>query len=134
MLFQIMVAKFHSKISYARIQYCVGIFSPKTPTSYVSTLLLSGINSCFLTPSRFSPKMSRFFCVFELVKMRSMRSAQRQVELRQLGNQLPVLRKANSFSKIVCVFCLFVKLRFSTGRIGPGIKISRVIVALAKSV
>ena len=53
--------------------------------------------------------------------MRSMRSFQRQVELRRLGNQLPVLGKANSLCKIVnCV--------------GPGIKISRVIVALAKPV
>ena len=30
--------------------------------------------------------------------MRSIRSAQRQVELRRLGSQLPVLGKANSFS------------------------------------
>ena len=35
--------------------------------------------------------------------MRSMRSAQRQVELRQLGNQLPVLGKSNLLCKIVCV-------------------------------
>ena len=32
--------------------------------------------------------------------MRSMRSAQRQVELRRLGNQLPVLGQANSLCKI----------------------------------
>ena len=32
-----------------------------------------------------------------------------------------------------CVFCLFVKLRLSLGHGGPGIKISRVIVARAKS-
>ena len=53
--------------------------------------------------------------------MRSMRSAQRQVELRRLGNQLPVLVKADSLCKIVtfCVFCLFVKLRLSPGRVGP---------------
>ena len=44
-----------------------------------------------------------------------MRSAQRQVKLRRLGNQIPVLGKANSLRKIVklCVFCLFVKLRLS---------------------
>ena len=38
--------------------------------------------------------------------MHSMRSAQRQVELRRLGNQLPVLGKANSLCTIVkcCVF------------------------------
>ena len=49
-----------------------------------------------------------------------MRSAQRQVELRRLGSQLPVLGKANSFCKIVklCVFCLFVQLRLSLVRIG----------------
>ena len=51
-----------------------------------------------------------------------MRSAQRQVELRPLGNQLPVLGKANSLRKIVKfgVFCLFVKLRLSPGCVGPG--------------
>ena len=65
-----------------------------------------------------------------------MRSDRRQVELRQLGNQLPVLGKANSLCKIVkcCVFCLFVKLRLSPGCVGPGIKISWVIVARSKSV
>ena len=38
-----------------------------------------------------------------------MRSAQRQVELRRLVNQLPVLGKANSVCKVVtfCEFCLF---------------------------
>ena len=53
--------------------------------------------------------------------MRSMRSAQRKVELRRLSNQLPVLDKADSLCKIVkfCVFCLFVKLRLSPGRVGP---------------
>ena len=56
-----------------------------------------------------------------------MRSDQRQVELRRLGNHLPVLGKANSLCKMVCVLaCLF--------RVGPGLKISRVIVAQAKSV
>ena len=63
--------------------------------------------------------------------MRSVRSAQRQVELRRLGNQVPVLGKANSLCRIVKVgvFCLFV----SPGRVGPGIKITRVIVARTKS-
>ena len=43
----------------------------------------------------------------ELEKMRSMHSAQRKVEFRRLGNQLPVLGKDNSFCTIVklCVFC-----------------------------
>ena len=47
-----------------------------------------------------------------------MRSDQRQEELRRLGNQLPVLGKANSLCKIVkvCVFCLFVNMRLSPGR------------------
>ena len=69
--------------------------------------------------------------------MRSIRSAQLQVELRRLGNQLPVLGKANSLCHIVkmCVFCM---LRLSSGRLGPGcapgLKISRVIVARAKCV
>ena len=65
--------------------------------------------------------------------MRPMRSAQRQVELRRLGNQLPVLDNANLPCKIVCFAC-FLKLRLSPGRIAPGIKISRVIVARARSV
>ena len=45
--------------------------------------------------------------------MHSMRSAQRQVELRRLGNQLPLLGKANSLCTIVkcCVFGLFVPRR-----------------------
>ena len=45
--------------------------------------------------------------------MRSMCPAQRQVELRRFGNQLPVLGKANSLYKIVkCgVFFLIFKLR-----------------------
>ena len=68
--------------------------------------------------------------------MHSMRSFQRQVELRRLCNQLPVLGKPNSLFKLVkcCVFCLFVKLRLSPHCLGPGIKISRVIVARAKSI
>ena len=52
--------------------------------------------------------------------MRSMHSTQSKVELGRLGNQLPVLVKANLFCKIVklFVFCLFVKLRLSLGRVG----------------
>ena len=50
-----------------------------------------------------------------------MHSAHRQVELRRLGNQVPVLGKANSL-------CMFFKLRLGGGRVGPGIKISLVIV------
>ena len=68
-------------------------------------------------------------------------SAQRQVELRRLGNQLPVglLGKAHYFAlqncKMLCVLPVCYKLRLtSPGRVGPGIKISRVIVARAKSV
>ena len=60
----------------------------------------------FLAPSRFPAfhlKCPAFFAYFQLEKMRSMRSAQCQVELRRLGNQLPVLGKANSLCKIVCV-------------------------------
>ena len=56
--------------------------------------------------SRFSLKMTRFFCVFRVEKTRPMRSFQRQVELRRLGNHIPVLGKANSLCTIVkcCVF------------------------------
>ena len=67
--------------------------------------------------------------------MHSMRSFQRQVELRRLGNQLPVLGKANSLFKLVkcCVFaCLLMRLS-SPHCVGPGIIISRAIVARAKS-
>ena len=69
-----------------------------------------------------------------------MRSAQRQVELRRLGNQLPVLGKAHYFAlpncQMLCVLrvCYKLRLRLSPGRVGPGIKISRVIVARANSV
>ena len=58
-----------------------------------------------------------------------MRSAQRQLELRRLGNQLPVLGKANSLRKIVKFVFLLVRAVW--------VKISRdsrVIVARAKSV
>ena len=54
--------------------------------------------------------------------MRSVRSAQRQVELRRLGNQLPVLGKGNSLCKIVKVVCLAC---FAA----TGIKMSRVATA-----
>ena len=78
----------------------------------VNSLPLSGVNSRFLAPSRFPAfhlKCPAFLAYFELEKMHSMRSFQRQVELRRLGNQLPVLGKANSLFKLVkcCVFsCL----------------------------
>ena len=81
-------------------------------------------SSFFLAPSRFHAfhlKCPAFFAYFEFGKMRS---AQPQVEIRRLGNQLPVLGKANSLSNIkkLCVFCLLVKLRLSPGRVGPGIR------------
>ena len=96
----------------------------------MSTVPLSGVKSRFFsaTPlSRFSIKISRFswrISSWKKCTLDSMRYFQRQVELRRLGNQLPVRGKANSLFKLVkcCVFC-----------IGPGIKISRVIVARAKS-
>ena len=83
-------------------------------------LPLSDVNSRFLAPSRFSRFSPAFFkSILLKKKMRYMSSVQRQVELRRLGNQLPVLGKANSLCKIVklCVFCLFVrpKLRLSRG-------------------
>ena len=62
-----------------------------------------------------------------------MRSVQRQVELRRLGNQLPVHGKANSLCKIVKMLRV-LSLRLSLGRVGLGVTISRVIVARAKSV
>ena len=51
---------------------------------------------------RFSLKMSRFFVYFRDWKnaLYHMRSAERQVEVRQLGNQLPVLGKANSLCAV----------------------------------
>ena len=62
----------------------------------------------FLAPSRFTAfhlKCPPLFFYFELEKMRSTHSAQREVELRRLGNQLPVLGKAIIRSaKWLCVF------------------------------
>ena len=57
--------------------------------------------------------------------MRSMRSVQRQVGLRRLGNQIPVLGKANSLCKSVnkCVFCLRLSQRRVRDRI-PGYRSS----------
>ena len=69
--------------------------------------------------------------------MPSMSSAQRQVELRRLGNQLPVLGKANSLCEVGNVVTTRdindSETVLSPGRVGPGIKISRVILARAKS-
>ena len=80
----------------------------------MSTLPLSGVNSRFFSAiplSRFSLKMSRFFAYFELEKIRS---AQHQVELRRLINQLPECSAKLIIlpCKIVkvCVFCLFILL------------------------
>ena len=105
----------------------------------MSTVPLSGVNSrFFIAPSRFPVfhlKCPAFLAYLELEKVYPMRSFQCQVELRRFGNQLPVLGKANSLFKLVkcCVFCMFVKLRLSPHCVGPGKKISRVIVARAKS-
>ena len=93
-----------------------------------------------------------------------MRSAQREVERRRLGNKLHVLGKVNSLCEVgnlslfrdidsetvnfviviqdhhlivpyVCKMLCVLSVRLSPGRVGPGIKvISGVIVARAKSV
>ena len=80
----------------------------------------------------FHLKCPAYFAYFELKKC-ALCSAQRYVVLRQLGNQVPVLGKANSLCKILKlrVFCQFWLIR---GHLGPGIKISRVNIARAKSV
>ena len=65
--------------------------------------------------------------------MRSIRSVQRQVELRRLCNHLPVMVNANSLCKIVKMLCVLPR-RLSPGRVGLVITISRVIVARSKSV
>ena len=67
----------------------------------------------FLAPSRFPAfnlQFPAFLAYFELEKMRSimhllesMLSDQRQVELRRLGNQFPVLDEANSLCTTVNV-------------------------------
>ena len=54
-------------------------------------------------------------CVFELEKMSSMCSAQRQVELRRLGNQLPVLGQTNSLCKMVVCFACCDLIRAAQG-------------------
>ena len=71
------------------------------------TLLFSAI-----LLSAFHLKCPVFFPYFELGKVRPMRSAQLQVELRRLDNQRPKLGKGNSLCKIVkcCVFCLCCEL------------------------
>ncbi len=59
--------------------------------------------------------------------MRSVRSAQRQVELGRLGNQLPVLGKANSFCEVSntslhfdrAMYLLVILFCFKM-RLGPG--------------
>ena len=107
------------KFSILVVQYYL-YASYRHPSVHSQPMSLIGVNSVNITAcwckltlffsaiplSRFSLKMSRFFWYFELVKMRRMRSAQRQVELRRLGNQLPVLGKASSLCKILklCVF------------------------------
>ena len=95
------------------------LFVPGYPSHFgIVDSSLIGVNitafgrklTLFLEPSRFSLKnVLFFFAYFELEKMRPVRSAQRQVELRRLGNQLPVLNKVNSLCKIVklCVLPVF---------------------------
>ena len=81
---------------------CLRLLHQHVVAHTMSTLALSGVNSRFLAPSRFSLKMSR---LFQVGKMPSVRSVQRQVELRRLDNQLPVLGRANSLCKIV-ILCV----------------------------
>ena len=63
-------------------------------------------------PTFVSGSTPLYFAYFELGEMRSAHT-QRQVEIRRLCNQLPVLCKANSLCKIVklCVLCLFYIVR-----------------------
>ena len=105
----------------------------------MSTVPLSGVNSRFssvIPRSRFSLKMSRLFCVFRVGEKCALYALFSVNELRCLGNQLPVLGKANSLCNILqfCVFCLFVNLRLRADRVGLGIKLSQVIVGRAKCV
>ena len=66
----------------------------------MSTLPLSGVKlTIFLRHPAFplfTSNVPLFCAYFELGKMRSMRSAQRQVELRRLVNQLPVLPQTSN--------------------------------------
>ena len=87
---------------------------------YVSTVPLSDVNSRFFSAiplSSFSLKMSRFFCIFRL-RTNALFSVKWDSD-DSLGNQFPVLGKANSLCKSVkkCVFCLFVKLQLSSRRV-----------------
>ena len=78
-------------------QYSIGV-----------NIAFSGVNSRFLTSSRFPAfhlKYHAFLCISSW-KMRSMRCAQRQLALRGLGKQLPVVRKANSLCKFVKIECV----------------------------
>ena len=50
--------------------------------------------------------------------MRSMRSDQRQVELRRLGNQLPVLGKANSLCEVGNISLQFDRAMYLFVKVG----------------
>ena len=87
------------KLRFNRLNLC---FQRELIIDYNST----GVNithAFFLAQSRFPAfqlKCPAFLAYFELGKRRSMRSAQRQVELGQLSNQLPVLGKPNSLCEV----------------------------------
>ena len=79
-----------------RVIFMVSIGINSTAFGRKLTLFFSAIPL-----SRFSLKMSRFFfAYFEFEKKPLMCSAQCQVELRRLSNQLPVLCKANSLCDV----------------------------------
>ena len=87
----------------------------------MSTLPLSGVNSSFFSAiplSRFSLKKSRFFAYFQLEQMRSMRSAQWHSDDSATSFHYSAKLIRSAKLSFVCVFCLFVKLRLSSGKIG----------------
>ena len=102
----------------------------------MSTVPLSGVNLGFLASSRFPAfdfKCPAFFAYFELEKMRS-RCALLSVKWNSDDSATNFQCSAMLTVVKLCVFCLFVNLRLSPGHVRAGIKISRVIVAWAKSV
>ena len=121
----------HNNSRAAGRAYCMGVNS----TAFGRKLTLFSA----IPLSRLSLKMSHFFAYFELEKMRS-RCALFSVKWNSDDSatsfhcSTKLIRSYICKSVKLCVFCLFVQLRLSPGRVKHGIKISRVIVAWAKSV
>ena len=95
------------RVFTSRQSHCAAALDPITWVTRIGVNTTAfGLTLCFsaIPLSRFPLEMSRFFCVFRVGKMRSMCSAQRQME--PGGNQLSVLGKDNSLCKMLYFACL----------------------------